>query len=314
MDSLVHFIFRIKADISGSIREPVTVHFLSCKLLYKRNDLCIDHIMHITCNRNCHSGKGTCHCRKSLFETIIFLSKTVFYHLTYKGKGQDKSKPCHKSPHKVICQLHLCSGKSGKKYCKILSTIIIIDFSTGIPEICSRKSFTSHHGFHKSIIHKFFCAIGSRMESCQICPEKEQCKKQKFFSIDQSQMIYRQTLESLFPFSLIKNKSQHTTGYCYTNTGSRSKRKDPCCYQKPSDKTGYCYGQNLGKYPAFIIKSAEHSSCYRHSQKSQDCCQEIPGPERPCISLQKNSGQCHQKHRRYYLYDIHYYFIGFHIF
>ena len=166
--------------IAGSIRKPVTAHFLTCQLLNQGNDLRINYVMHISCNGNsCTSCKSSCK-RKSFYYFFAFLQSlhTVWHHLVNKRKWHCKSQSGYKGTHKIVSQFHLCMGKLGKKNSKILTAIIIINMSFWIPQISCRKCGASHHSFHKTIIHELLGSICSRAESCQICPHKK-CKEKQ---------------------------------------------------------------------------------------------------------------------------------------
>ena len=123
---IVHI--RIESYITGSIRKPVMSDFFPFCFLDPWNHTSIDHIMHISCNRNGNSCQEPCHRRHFLFPTGIFSSKTVSHHLMNQRKWHDKSKSCHKGSHQIICQFNSGSRKFGQEYCKILPTIIVVDF------------------------------------------------------------------------------------------------------------------------------------------------------------------------------------------
>ena len=59
MDCLILQHIRIISDIAGCIREPVTVHFFSLKLLDPWNNLTINNIMHISRNRYGKTGSDS---------------------------------------------------------------------------------------------------------------------------------------------------------------------------------------------------------------------------------------------------------------
>ena len=199
MDRLITVIYRVVSNITGSIRKPVAFClFCSFQFLNQRNHAAIYDIMHISCNRNCSTCCYTCHRRKTFFSSFHMSVQSVLHHLTNQRKRKHKGKCCHKSTHQIIGNFHSAACKFCKKYCKILSAVIIVDRSFGIPEITGRKCCAAHHGFHKSVIHKLLRSICLRTKSCQICPHKKDPEKQQFFTDNKFCFSRRITLDIFF--------------------------------------------------------------------------------------------------------------------
>ena len=255
MNRLIRHI-RIISNVTRCIREPVAVHFLSLKLLNPRNNLTVDHIMHISRNRNRKSRcQSRCHRHKtppsSHFLHLIYsrlsksplcqpffpaVSQPVHRHLIDQRKRKTKRKRRHKRTHQIISQLHLTSGQFRQKHRKILTTIIIIDRTFRIPQIPRRKSRTPHHGFHKTIIHKLLRTIRLRPESCKIRPHQEKYKKQNFFPENQIPLTSRKTVNPLLQLKMKQNSTTSRAHHTYTNTRSRRKWQNLHRYQQPGQK------------------------------------------------------------------------------
>ena len=247
MNGPVLFPVRIIADISGGIREPVRADLLSCKLLNPGKDIGIDHIMHISGNGYCGTCCDSCKIGYPPFYPFFFLLPLhpVCTHLIDQGKRHGKSKSCHKGSHQIICKLYSCVGKLCKKNSKILSSIIIIDMALGIPQIPCRKCGTSHHGFHKAIVHKFLSPIGSRTKASHIGPQKKCCKKQHFLPENKLTLSHRKTLFFLYNVLFLKEKTEKAACQYYSQTGKGRERQKLYSHQKPGKKSGCPDSQNL---------------------------------------------------------------------
>ena len=227
---------RVKTNISCRVRKPVAVRLLSCQFLKKRTHLSVNHVMHISGSRYGNACHYACDLRKVFSPShcsCCSFSHSVPGHLVYKRKRKGKGKSGHKGTHQVIGKLHTGSGKLCKEYRKILTAIIIVDGSLRIPQINCRQGGASHHGFHKTIIHKFFCSVCRRMKSRQIGPQQEKNKKQDFLPVHQIQMIYRKTLDPFFMLRFSKQKTAGPTGQSHPDTGQRSKFQQPDRNKKP---------------------------------------------------------------------------------
>ena len=258
----------------------------------------IDNIMYISRNGN---GNACSHSRKR--RQIFFLSahtpvEPVLGHLAYQRKWIHKRKSSHKRTHQIIGYFHSAACKLRKKDCKILTTVIIINGSLRVPEIPCRQCFAPHHGFHKSVIHKFLCSICLRTKSCQICPEKKNTEKQKLLSENQVHFPRWNTFNSMFLLYMKQNNTDYPTKYGHSRTGCKSKWKNFHRHKKPGKKS--CYGncQNFRKKPSFIFKSLKKSSRQRHCNHSHKKGQKPPGPESPYISAKKIGRKSDQNHRR----------------
>ena len=166
MDGLI-FHFRVIADVTCGIGEPVGTDFSALHSVNLGHYPLKDGIVHVSCNGNSYACNDSAHNRNGLSVVLMntFSGFFLFHHgitkdVTYYGirDAGGKSRKCHH--HKVVAVACAHAGNPDKIGRDILSHIVVINALSGEPQIVGRHIFGFKYRRKVTVVHELFGSVG----------------------------------------------------------------------------------------------------------------------------------------------------------
>ena len=164
MNRLVRHI-RVIADIARGIWEPVIHLFPSEQICQDRTKLSVIDVVHISAKGDGSSGEQPSESGNQALEAAQRLLHHIPEQSVGNGKREHKRKRCHERPHQMVCLLYSRKAQLRQINRVILPSIIIVDRTLAVPDICGRERIAAHHGRHEAVVHKLLGSACLRTKS-----------------------------------------------------------------------------------------------------------------------------------------------------